>query len=130
LAAAGGPCEAFAGVELEATQTQAEYPFFHGYMRAKDETLTREKWLHCIDRYEKALGFEDQPRAVSFHIDEQTGEIHPHVAWSRINTENEKYFAIGAWTHSGSVRCNGVPPRPLSNRGKGTIPTEIRPPRP
>src|SRR4051794_31191751 len=86
--------EAFAGVELEATQTEAEYPFFHGYIRAKGESLTREQWLHCIDRYEEALGFQDQPRAVSFHIDEQSGEIHPHVAWSRINIENEKYFAI------------------------------------
>jgi Relaxase/Mobilisation nuclease domain len=88
--------QALFSAELQAFEkTNCEYPFFHGYMRAATgEHLDKAQWLHCIDEYEKSLGFTGQPRAVSFHIDEQSGEMHPHVAWSRIDTENEKYFAI------------------------------------
>jgi len=87
---------ALLSAELQAFEkTNCEYPFFHGYMRAAPgEHLDKAQWLHCIDEYEKSLGFTGQPRAVSFHIDEQSGEMHSHIAWSRIDTEQEKYFAI------------------------------------
>ena len=47
--------------------------------------LTREQYLDFIDRAEKRLGLENQPRAVVFHV--KYGREHAHVAWSRIDTE-------------------------------------------
>lgn len=50
--------------------------------------LTREQYLDYVDRVEKKLGLEGQPRAVVFHIKE--GREHCHVVWSRIDYRNEK----------------------------------------
>ena len=88
---------ALAGVEIEASQTQCEYPFFHAYLRlAPGEHLTNEQWLDSGERYLDRLGLGDQPYVATFQIDEQTGEKHLHMAVSRIayDDEKEKYFAI------------------------------------
>jgi hypothetical protein len=47
--------------------------------------LTREQYLDFIDRAEKRLGLENQPRAIVFHV--KHGREHAHVVWSRIDTE-------------------------------------------
>lgn len=46
-----------------------------------------EHWRRAADRIESILGLKDQPRAIAFHIDEETGDRHMHVAWSRIDEE-------------------------------------------
>lgn len=50
--------------------------------------LTREQYLDYVDRVEKKLGLEGQPRAVVFHI--KDGREHCHAVWSRIDYRTEK----------------------------------------
>ncbi len=80
--------EAFCTIQAIAeSQTRCEKPFFHTYVRLPPgENLRPEQWLAIADRFERALGFDDQPRAVVMHTDAQ-GDRHMHVAWSRIDTE-------------------------------------------
>src|ERR1035437_5902714 len=47
--------------------------------------LAHEEYLDFIDRAEKRLGLENQPRAIVFHV--KYGREHAHVAWSPIDTE-------------------------------------------
>ena len=47
------------------------------------DRLSREQYLDYIDRIEKALGLEGQPRALVFHIKHE--REHAHVVWSRID---------------------------------------------
>ena len=59
------------------------------------ETLTDEQWRQVADREEQRLGFTSQPRACPFHIDQESGEKHMHIAWSRIaRTEDGNLYAI------------------------------------
>ena len=48
--------------------------------------LTRAQYADFIERAEKRLGLEGQPRAIVFHIKE--GREHCHVVWSRIDATN------------------------------------------
>lgn len=50
--------------------------------------LSREQYEDFIDRTEKKLGLEGQPRAVVFHV--KNGREHVHVAWSRIYWDEDK----------------------------------------
>jgi len=50
--------------------------------------LTREQYLDYLDRVEKKLGLEGQPRAVVFHI--KDGREHCHAVWSRIDARAGK----------------------------------------
>lgn len=50
--------------------------------------LTRPQYLAYLDKVEKALGLEGQPRAVVFHI--KDGREHCHAVWSRIDWRSEK----------------------------------------
>jgi hypothetical protein len=87
--------DAFRDIHVMAGATKATQPFFHLQMRLPGgETLPREKWEHCAGRIERMLGLKDQPRAIAFHIDRETGEEHMHVAWSRIRMDGEKLTAI------------------------------------
>jgi hypothetical protein len=86
--AAGDIRDAFRSVHVMAEATRCEHPFFHCQIRNPDgEELTREQWRRVADRIETKLGLTDQPRAIAFHIDENTGHEHMHLAWSRINGE-------------------------------------------
>jgi hypothetical protein len=86
--AAGDVREAFRSVHVIAEATRCEQPFFHVQVRNPDgEELTRDQWRRVADRIEAKLGLTDQPRAIAFHINEQTGHEHMHVAWSRIDAE-------------------------------------------
>jgi hypothetical protein len=51
--------------------------------------------MEAIDRSEKRLGFAGQPRIVSFHINEATGEKHLHAAWFRVDFESERAIDPG-----------------------------------
>ena len=80
--------EALRSVHVIADATRAEQPFFHVQVRTPDnEKLTNEQWERAADRIESKLGLKDQPRAVAFHTNEETGHTHMHVAWSRIDDE-------------------------------------------
>lgn len=64
-------------------------PFYHASINTRDdEHLTPEQRNHAIDRLEKELGFEGQPRVVVAHVKE--GREHFHVVWSRIDHENAR----------------------------------------
>jgi hypothetical protein len=74
---------------------QAKKPFFHSQTRiAPGEELTREQWMEVADREEKRLGFEGQPRIITFHIHEN-GERHMHIGWSRIDLEEMRAIDPG-----------------------------------
>ncbi|MBV8401734.1 MAG: relaxase/mobilization nuclease domain-containing protein, partial [Acetobacteraceae bacterium] len=85
------PVAAFDRMEQWAAEhTESRKPFFHGHIRlAPGERLTDPQWMDSLDRMEKRLGFEGQPRIVSFHIEPETGEKHLHAAWFRGDLENE-----------------------------------------
>jgi hypothetical protein len=81
--------DAFRSVHVMAAATQCEKPLFHVQVRNPEgETLTREQWERVADRIESKLGYSDQPRAIAFHRDEDTGHEHMHIAWSRIDAES------------------------------------------
>lgn len=50
-----------------------------------DENVSIETFEKALDRIEKKLGLEDQPRVIVFH--EKEGRRHAHAVWSRIDTE-------------------------------------------
>tara|TARA_R110002110_G_scaffold415337_1_gene649283 strand:- start:17811 stop:19418 length:1608 start_codon:yes stop_codon:yes gene_type:complete len=50
--------------------------------------LTQEQYRDYVDRVERALGLEGQPRAVVFHI--KHDREHAHIVWSRIDAEAGK----------------------------------------
>ncbi|MEQ8228174.1 MAG: relaxase/mobilization nuclease domain-containing protein [Rhodospirillales bacterium] len=50
--------------------------------------LTQEQYRDYVERVEKALGLEGQPRAVVFHI--KHDREHAHIVWSRIDAEAGK----------------------------------------
>lgn len=54
--------------------------------------LTRDQYFDYISRTEKALGLQDQPRAVVFHT--KHGREHCHVVWSRIDADRQKAVHI------------------------------------
>jgi 23S rRNA pseudoU1915 N3-methylase RlmH len=92
--AAGDLRTAFRDIEIMGRDgTNAETAFFHTYVRLPSwERLDALQWTRTVaDRIEKALGFDGQARAISFHTDIKTGERHMHMAWSRItqNAEGE-----------------------------------------
>jgi hypothetical protein len=70
-------------------------PFFHVQMRnhATDRDLTNAEWAWTINSAEQKLGLTDQPRAIVFHANEQTGERHAHIAWSRLDENTGKTIA-------------------------------------
>ena len=78
---------AFAEWQAQAKGTRAQ-KFLYSLSLNPDQRqgkLTREQYYDFIDRTEKSLGLENQPRAVVFHV--KHGREHAHVVWSRIDTE-------------------------------------------
>jgi hypothetical protein len=81
--------DAFRDVQIMAGATKCEQPFFHVQVRNRDgETLTRQQWESAADRIERMLGLTGQPRAIAFHIFNDSGYEHMHVAWSRIDEDS------------------------------------------
>lgn len=93
----GEPVAAFEAMEAFAqAHTRCKLPFFHEQIRvAPNERLTEAQWMEAVDRSEKRLGFTGQPRLVSFHINEATGEKHLHAAWFRVDFESERAIDPG-----------------------------------
>lgn len=84
-----GLVEAFRSVHVMANGSKCVFPFFHVSVRNPDgETLDANQWSYTADAIEQSLGLDNQPRAIAFHICEETGESHMHVAWSRMDHES------------------------------------------
>ncbi|NQZ09419.1 MAG: relaxase, partial [Algicola sp.] len=54
----------------------------------KTENVSTADFEDAIERVERKLGLDNQPRAVVFH--EKKGRRHCHVAWSKIDSINMK----------------------------------------
>ena len=81
--------DAFRSVQVAARATKCVLPFFHVSVRnPQGEKLDATQWTRTADAIEQSLGLADQPRAIAFHICEEAGESHMHVAWSRIHHDS------------------------------------------
>ena len=88
--------DAFALGQLMASGTRCEKPFFHVQVRLpQGEVLNRKQWQYTADLIELQLGFDDQPRAIVFHLKE--GQEHMHLVWSRIGQEDMKAIDPGLY---------------------------------
>ena len=56
----------------------------------QEESVSKDVFENALDRIEKKLGLEGQPRVIVFH--EKEGRRHCHTVWSRI--DEEKMIAI------------------------------------
>lgn len=54
----------------------------------QDKKVSISDFISAIDKSEKKLGLEDQPRVVVFH--EKEGRRHAHCVWSRIDIDKMK----------------------------------------
>jgi Relaxase/Mobilisation nuclease domain len=101
------PIEAFEMLQKVAeANTQSTKPFFHVQTRNPfgDKQLTNEEWLQIADREGKRLGFDGQPRIVSFHIF-PNGEKHLHVGWCRIDLETMRAIDPGLFKNHLKQLC-------------------------
>jgi len=79
-----------------ASGTRCENPFFHVQVRLpKEEALSREQWQQAADFIEMQLGFDDQPRAMVFHL--KDGGEHMHLVWSRIDQDTLRAIDPGLY---------------------------------
>jgi hypothetical protein len=89
--------------------TKCEKPWFHTQTRLPaDERLTPEQWEIVRAREEKRLGFSGLPCIWSFHVNEATGERHMHVAWFRIDVEQERAIDPGLFKLKLKEMCRGL----------------------
>ncbi len=83
--------EAFRAVDAMAIGTNCEKPMFHAQVRLPDgEGLTHEQWQFAAEsnRSKARASPHGQPRAIVFHVNEQSGDTHMHqLGWSRIDDE-------------------------------------------
>ena len=92
--------DAMRDVVIASGATQAQSPFFHVYTRFApgemlDNEANRNRCLDIARREIKTLGMDGQPYAVSFHIDRESGDMHMHIAVSRIaRNADGQLFAI------------------------------------
>lgn len=54
----------------------------------KDKDASEQDLLDAVERAEKKIGLDNQPRAIVFH--EKEGRRHAHVVWSRIKASEMK----------------------------------------
>lgn len=84
---------AFQEVQAASKGTRAkQYLFSLSLNPPSEEKVSIETFETAIDKVEKKLGLEDQPRAIVFH--EKEGRRHAHAVWSRIDTEEMKAIRL------------------------------------
>ncbi|POZ49669.1 relaxase/mobilization nuclease domain-containing protein [Methylovulum psychrotolerans] len=66
--------------------TSCTKPLYHVQLNP-DRTLSRDEWGQAIAIFEKAMGFEKQPRAIVLH--EYKGREHLHLVYSRIDGQGK-----------------------------------------
>jgi hypothetical protein len=69
-----------------------QYLFSLSLNPPEGEIATIEDFENAIDRIEKSLGLENQPRVIVFH--EKKGRRHCHCVWSRIYDAGHKLKAV------------------------------------
>lgn len=82
---------AFAEYEATALGTRCAEPLYSLSINPPVE-IDRDQYFAAIERIERALDLQDQPRAVVFHV--KNGREHCHVVWSRIYAEGEQLKAV------------------------------------
>ena len=65
-----------------------QFMFSLSFNPPKDKDASEQDLLDAIERAEKAVGLDNQPRAIVFH--EKEGRRHAHAVWSRIDTSTMK----------------------------------------
>jgi relaxase-like protein len=78
---------AFAEFEAIATGTRCKEPLYSLSINPS-EPMSRKQYFTAIERIEKKLDLDDQPRAIVFHV--KNGREHCHVVWSRIDVQKMK----------------------------------------
>ena len=69
-----------------ASGTRCKNHFYHVNINTRaDEHLTPEQWQTAVDRVERALHLDGQPRFIVEH--QKEGRTHCHVVWSRIDPD-------------------------------------------
>lgn len=80
---------AFKEIEAISKGTRCrQYLFSLSLSPPETECVPVEQFEKAIEKIEKKLGLEDQPRAIVLH--EKEGRRHAHCVWSRIDDENMK----------------------------------------
>lgn len=103
--------------------TRAQASLFHLAINPNDrDQLTREDWQHAVAKAEKALGLEEQPRAIISHL--HNGKEHWHVVWSRVDVETCRCIEM-SFSHRKLCRAareieQELSLEPTAERPKGT----------
>lgn len=80
---------AFQEIQAAATGTRCKkFMFSLSLSPPEGESVPIHIFENTIEKIEKKLGLEDQPRAIVFH--EKDGRRHAHCVWSRIDTDSMK----------------------------------------
>jgi hypothetical protein len=61
--------------------------------------------MQTLELMEKRLGFEGQPRIVTFHINEATGEKHWHAGWCRVDLDTMRAIDPGLYKNDLRKLC-------------------------
>lgn len=78
--------EAFREAEAISSGTRCrQYLFSVSFSPPADQAVSSEQFERVIDRAEKLLGLEGQPRAIVIH--EKEARRHAHCVWSRIDAD-------------------------------------------
>jgi hypothetical protein len=78
---------AFAEAEAIAKGTRCKKPLYSLSINPS-QVMSREEYGQAFNKIERALGLENQPRAIVYHV--KNGREHAHVVWSRIDNETMK----------------------------------------
>jgi hypothetical protein len=79
--------EAFRDWQLLADGTKGTRGLYHANIDPDAKyVMSRDQWRIAVDRLEKELGLDGQPRAVVLH--EKNGRAHAHVVWQRTNIDS------------------------------------------
>lgn len=65
-----------------------QFMFSLSFNPPKDKDASEQDFIDAIERAEKAVGLDNQPRAIIFH--EKEGRRHAHAVWSRIDASTIK----------------------------------------
>ena len=84
---------AFAEINAVSKGTKAKQPMFSLSLNPPpEEHVSTENFMDAIQRVEKELNLENQPRAIVFH--EKEGRRHCHTVWSRIDAQEMKAIPL------------------------------------
>lgn len=78
---------AFAETHCVSSATRCKQPFYSAsFSPPPKEKVSLEVFRDAIERVEKRMGLEGQPRAIVMHC--KDGRTHMHAVWSRIDTDS------------------------------------------